>query len=215
MKEIDEEFKYELESVIKNAFQILRGANVDAKSRLVFPNYVSGKRRVCEQELRFVFIEQLQELLKKYDYYYSVETPTKDKYTFTKNRRNDKCIMGKGKSASFDLTIGDKKKNIAIIEFKAKSASSHEYAKDLCKLWNREEEGEYRYIINIYEKMTKETLERLRKKLLDTDWYDHEHMSEFTNRVHFIAQSISSDDACFYYDKELVVKEKTVQELSV
>ena len=109
-------FKNELENVIEQSFKELRSGSTG--TRLVFPKYSGGtKKRVSEQELRFVFVELLQPLLKKYDYYYSVETPTEDKYKFSNKGTYDKPTASEdGQSASFDLTIKDSiGENIAII----------------------------------------------------------------------------------------------------
>ncbi len=107
-------------------------------SRIIFPkpckkenkNDKDQKARVSEQELRFIFIEQLNKRIKeedgKWDVYYSVETPT---------IRKD---YGKGDSANFDMAIHDYQfKRIALIEFKANNRGDH--AKDITKL-NRDVE---------------------------------------------------------------------------
>lgn len=202
-----EDFEKDLNSVIKKTFDILRGNSQVNESRLVFPDYTLRGMRVSEQELRFVFIEQLQDLLKNYDYFYSVETPTIDKYKFTEQGKNIPCKSGKGQSANFDLTIKDKdKNNIAIIEFKANMASEHAYAKDLCKLWNTEEKGDYRYFICLFRKMDKQTIETFERKLKSKDWYDNKDKFESDNKIHVIAQSLSSDDVDYYFDKVICIK---------
>ena len=54
------------------------------KSRLIFPKKSDGTIRVSEQELRFIFVEQLNEYVRKnWDVYYSVETPTEYNYRFS------------------------------------------------------------------------------------------------------------------------------------
>lgn len=193
----NEKFETDLNIVIENTFKSLRGEETDTESRLVFPEYRNQERRVSEQELRFVFVEQIQSLLKQYGYYYSVETPTRDKYKFSENRKNIVCQSGVGQSASFDLTIKDRNKNVAIIEFKAKSAGPHEYAKDLCKLWNNKEDGEFRYFINIFEKMANKTRNKLIEKLTPSQ---NGFLEEKTSnvKVHVIAQSTNLEDKEFY-----------------
>lgn len=206
-----EDFEKDLDSVIKETFDILRSHPQKGASRLVFPDYTLGGMRVSEQELRFVFVEQIQKLLKKYNYFYSVETPTKDRYKFTQDGRNIPCKSGEGQSANFDLTIKDgDKKNIAIIEFKANTASEHAYAKDLCKLWNTKEEGDYRYFICLFKKMNKNTLETFERNLKSKDWYDNKDKFESDNKIHVIAQSLSSDDA--KYDKVICIKNGCITE---
>ena len=61
----------------------------DNGSRLIFPHYSTayrdGETRISEQELRFVFIEQFNAYCVENNLmlFYSVETPTEYKYTFT------------------------------------------------------------------------------------------------------------------------------------
>lgn len=190
---IMENFKSKLEEIIYDTFDILR--NNSSGSRLIFPTYSNGTRRVSEQELRFVFVEQLQKLLEEYDFFYSVETPTKDKYKFSENRKKIvPQISVEGQSASFDLSIMDKNRNtIVIIEFKAKNANPHEYAKDFCKLWNPEEKGAYKYFLNVFEKIEKGTEKSFKEKLnpQKNKWLLEKNSSE---EVMVIAQSLYQDD---------------------
>ncbi|MBR4437774.1 MAG: hypothetical protein IKS79_01565 [Bacteroidales bacterium] len=141
-------------------------------------------------------------MLEKYGYYFSVETPTKDKYSFSnKNQGKKECESGKGRSANFDLTIKgqDGKTNIAIIEFKANSASDHECAKDICKLWNDKEEGSFRYFLNLFRTMDKETHDTLIRKLSPGK---NKFLLSPKNKikVHVIAQSSSKSEKEYYYD---------------
>ena len=143
------------------------------ESRLVFPCYNNKKReiRISEQELRFIFVETFNEYCdeKELDWYYSVETPTKDKYKFTEKGDNlDKPKREEGQSANFDLTISnDKGELLALIEFKAKNTKPFSYAKDLCKLWNPKEGNSnvLRYFINVLDKADKDTSYNIQAKL--------------------------------------------------
>jgi hypothetical protein len=143
------------------------------ESRLVFPCYNNKKReiRISEQELRFIFVETFNEYCdeKELDWYYSVETPTKDKYKFTEKGDNlDKPKREEGQSANFDLTISnDKGELLALIEFKAKNTKPFSYAKDLCKLWNPKEgtPNVLRYFINVLDKADKNTSDNIQAKL--------------------------------------------------
>ncbi len=188
-----ENFKSKLERVIDKTFEILRTGN--SESRLIFPTYRNKERRVSEQELRFVFVEQLQDLLKEYNFYYSVETPTKDKYKFTENRKKIKPHRSKeGKSANFDLSIIDKDGAIiALIEFKAKMASEHEYAKDFCKLCNPTEKSVYKYFINVFEKIEAGTKNSFLNKL--NRWLPDKNKEKSSEEVVVIAQSLRKDDS--------------------
>ena len=146
--------KDELENVIKSTFIELDNISREkGNSRLIFPKYRKGKTRISEQELRILCIEKLKPFLEKYDCYYSIETPTNDYYKFSENKqskepkrlpKNSNPEKVKGyESAAFDLVIHKNKKDqnderIAIIEFKSKG-NKHEYAKDICKLGNKNE----------------------------------------------------------------------------
>jgi hypothetical protein len=143
------------------------------ESRLVFPCYNNKKReiRISEQELRFIFVETFNEYCdeKELDWFYSVETPTKDKYKFTEKGDNlDKPKREEGQSANFDLTISnDKGELLALIEFKAKNTKPFSYAKDFCKLWNPKEGNSnvLRYFINVLDKADKDTSDNIQAKL--------------------------------------------------
>ncbi len=138
-------------------------------SRIIFPRKRKEPIRVSEQELRFVFVEQLNnEINKGWDVYYSVETPTKDLYSGFKNKKDTKPKRDEhGRSGEFDLVIFDNSlKRIALIEFKANNASLHEHKKDFVKL-NNEKEGDenvLRYFIEITKTYENETLSNLHGK---------------------------------------------------
>ena len=164
-----------LELAYKNHREGQIGKSINHKkgeSRLVFPCYNNKKReiRISEQELRFVFVETFNEYCDgKLNWFYSVETPTEDKYKFTENGKNlDKPKRGEGQSANFDLTISnDKGELLALIEFKAKNTKPFSYAKDLCKLWNPKEgtPNVLRYFVNVLDKADKKKLISIQKKL--------------------------------------------------
>ncbi len=116
----------------------------DNGSRLIFPHYSTvyrdGETRISEQELRFVFIEQFNAYCAENNLklFYSVETPTEYKYTFTD--KNNPHKDENGQSAMVDLCIHDEKlERIALIEFKALNPDEFCYEKDFCKL--NEEKG--------------------------------------------------------------------------
>ena len=171
---IDQTFK-RLELAYMNHREGQIGKSINHKkgeSRLVFPCYNNKKReiRMSEQELRFVFVETFNEYCdEKLDWFYSVETPTEDKYKFTENGKNlDKPKRGEGQSANFDLTISnDKGELLALIEFKAKNTKPFSYAKDFCKLWNPKEGNSnvLRYFINVLDKADKDTSDKIQAKL--------------------------------------------------
>lgn len=109
------------------------------KSRLVFPMYgkhhnPSYETRISEQELRFAFVETFNEYCKEKELnlFYSVETPTKGRYSdFISNPHED----DKGRSAEFDLVIyNEKLERVCLIEFKANNADEIDHKKDFVKL---------------------------------------------------------------------------------
>ncbi len=149
--------------------------------RLVFPAYYKDKEkngtRISEQELRFCFVEALNDYCdtKGLNLFYSIETPTIDKYSgFTKKEGcNPKPNSDGGRSAEFDLVIFDENlKRKCLIEFKANNADEHEHLKDFVKLNNSEEGGDdvLRYFIEVIKSYTegdstKRTVGSLKKKL--------------------------------------------------
>lgn len=165
---MEEKIKKELEELIHNTFQELDNISRDnGKSRLIFPHYHNGEIRISEQELRFLFIEKLIPFLETHTLFYSIETPTNDRYKFSKDKKQIKpkrihnCTntnTERFESASFDLVIHRHKQDknedrLAIIEFKSKG-SMHEYAKDICKLGNKYEgiDTTIRYFIVVVNK---------------------------------------------------------------
>lgn len=120
----------------------------ESGSRIIFPKYSvryrNGETRISEQELRFIFVEQFNKYCENnsWNAYYSVETPTEEKYIFSK--KGDKNCPHKvdgegngGQSAMIDLSIHDDKfERIALIEFKALNPEESAFDKDFCKLSN-------------------------------------------------------------------------------
>jgi hypothetical protein len=94
----------------------------EMKSRLVFPIKRDGKRRVSEQEIRFLFIQEIEN---NSTFHYSVEVPTKERYKFL--GINDR-------SASFDVCLYENGKRKHLIEFKALNPQQSSYSKDFEKL---------------------------------------------------------------------------------
>jgi len=168
------------------------------ESRLVFPCYNNKKReiRMSEQELRFIFVETFNEYCdeKELDWFYSVETPTKDKYKFTEKGDNlDKPKREEGQSANFDLTISnDKGELLALIEFKAKNTKPFSYAKDFCKLWNPKEGNSnvLRYFINVLDKADKNTSDNIQAKLDEL----RNNKEKYDANIHLIFKALECVD---------------------
>ena len=168
--------KDHIESVINRTFKIIQEVydnqqelnGIKGKgsgSRIIFPMKRGTETRISEQELRFIFVEQLnKEIEGMWDIYYSVETPTMDTYYFkgdNPGRKDD------GQSANFDLVIHDSNfKRIALIEFKANNPVEHEYKKDFSKLNNEKEgDGLLRYFIEIVKTFDNGTCKNIHEKI--------------------------------------------------
>ena len=165
------EHKEHIEAIIDRTFKIIKKVydyqqekfeepknSSDKLSRIIFPQKRQEDNdnkqtitRVSEQELKLIFIEQLNlEICEgNWDVYYSVETPTEKKYRFTGEKQPKQDDSGR--SANFDLVIHDNKfKRIALIEFKANNPKSSDYLKDFVKLNEENYEGKVlRYFIEI------------------------------------------------------------------
>jgi len=159
---IQDAYNYQTENAPK-----LDHLNRKKLSRIVFPQKRDETTRISEQELRFVFVEQLNKKIHDgWDVYYSVETPTQEAYEGFKNGGTPKQDED-GRSGEFDLVIfNNRLERIALIEFKANNASYQEHKKDFVKL-NNENEGNdnvLRYFIEIVKSVNNGTLSSLRGK---------------------------------------------------
>lgn len=143
-----------------------------SRNRLLFPKKRgSVEIRISEQELRFVFVEQLlnhiNECKGKWDVYYSVETPTRHGYIGFKEGKPEVDDI-KGRSGNIDLCIHNSSgERICLIEFKALNPESADYLKDFCKLQNENEDRDdiLRYFIQIVENVDSGTMNNIRKKI--------------------------------------------------
>ena len=161
-----------LKKVYANQKEGCEFTQCDNGSRLIFPHYSTvyrdGETRISEQELRFVFIEQFNAYCAENNLklFYSVETPTEYKYTFTD--KNNPHKDENGQSAMVDLCIHDEKlERIALIEFKALNPDEFCYEKDFCKL--NEEKGANpeleTFFIMMVKKSDTSTYGNIRKKI--------------------------------------------------
>ena len=170
------DFKEHIETVICETFKTLQKVydsqqesingfkHVDTGSRLLFPCNRKEDTRISEQELRFIFVEQLNcEIKKGWNVYYSIETPTKGGYVDFSTKfpkRDDK----NGRSGCIDMVIHDSTgKRICMIEFKANNPKPSDYAKDFCKLNN--EGVDYGYFLQIVESSNSKTKSNIESKI--------------------------------------------------
>ena len=108
---------------------------LDASSKLIFPQYERTKKevRISEQESRVLFCHEVEKYSEKL--FYSVETPTSEKYCFKGNCTVD----SNGQSAMSDLSLFELNQNnkfeqIVNVEFKAHNVEETHIKKDLLKL---------------------------------------------------------------------------------
>lgn len=169
-------------------------------SKLIFPQYLNGKhqkqKRVSEQEVRLLFIREL-EIFESIEskFYYSIETPTRERYKFSdknyvksdNNNKKFKPEIGKGQSASFDLTIyNDKFERVNFIEFKNDNVDTVEkdFLKLLCDVKNLENEFSHQdkrnYLIHIINRRTcsERTIDSIKSKYQNA--IDYVNDKEFT-----------------------------------
>lgn len=147
--------KEHIEAIIKLTFDVVtkvyehnleknKGGFSAKNSRILFPQLRGSENtRISEQELKFVFVEQLYKYLesedgKNWDVYYSVETPTIHGYVGFSTPSPEKDDEN-GRSGCIDMVIHNSSgARICLIEFKAKNPGVSDYTKDFCKL---KEEG--------------------------------------------------------------------------
>ena len=104
-------------------------------------------------------------------WYYSVETPTEHKYTFT-DKNNPHKDDENGQSAMVDLCIHNEKlKRIALVEFKALNPDKFCYKKDFCKLKaEKEDKPELEtFFIMMVKSADNGTLESINAKIQNKD----------------------------------------------
>jgi hypothetical protein len=109
-------------------------------THLIFPATTAEKIRVSEQEARFLLTQQLEQ----YEIYYSVETPTQQRYQF-KGTHGDR-------SASTDVTLFERAPDNGFtrkvqVELKAHNVQLENLTKDFEKLLKEEESGLFFHIL--------------------------------------------------------------------
>lgn len=127
-----------IEELIEKSFNdLIKAITTDGtSSQLIFPCYRDGNERRSEQELRQIFLRNVEE---DKTYFYSVETPTKLVYCIS----NSEQLIGKEnhetgdhhRSGNYDVTLYSENKIeslVTCIEFKHRNSKS--ICKDLLKL---------------------------------------------------------------------------------
>lgn len=124
-----------------------------SSEQLIFPVKIQreGKKyvdRISEQELRLLFIEEFK---KEYvNLFYSIETPTKSKYSFGKSDEDITSGID-GQSALIDMCvferISTKYKRVLNIEFKNKNNAYKNIKKDILKLITENTDGVFIHLL--------------------------------------------------------------------
>lgn len=110
------------ELIFQSLKELIRMYYESNTSKLIFPQTRGDRKRISEQEARFLFVKQLEK--QKY-YQYAVEVPTRQTYSFT----------GKGeRSGNIDLCLYEDGRRKSLIEFKALNPKQSSYSKDFEKL---------------------------------------------------------------------------------
>ena len=130
-----------IEKLIEKSFNdLIKAITTDGtSSQLIFPCYRDGNERRSEQELRQIFLRNVEE---DKTYFYSIETPTKYGYRFkdSKNLEVDKSHKkGEHQAARFDISLynkdyKDNDKASNHIELKSDNPEEEDICKDFLKL---------------------------------------------------------------------------------
>lgn len=125
-----------------------------SSEQLIFPKKIQAKgtkekNRISEQELRFLFIEEFKKC--NPELFYSIETPTVDKFEFGKSYETIKSDKD-GQSASLDMCVFERVlgsyERVLNIEFKHKNAAIKKIGKDVLKLMQENQNGAFIHLLD-------------------------------------------------------------------
>lgn len=141
-------------------YENCKEGNSCSYEQLIFPMKIQKKGdkyvdRISEQELRLLFIEEFK---KAYgDLFYSIETPTKSKYSFGKSYETIKQDSD-GQSALIDMCVFERNSNeyqrILNIEFKNKNTANKNVGKDIIKLISENNDGVFIHLLQNTDRRT-------------------------------------------------------------
>lgn len=166
LEKVIEETFFAIEEVFKTNKEQEQPILVFNNSHLIFPKKRRNRGiRVSEQELRFIFVEKLNQQIKDKEVYYSVETPTEHAYKGFKEGTPEVADNDiNARSGNIDLCIHNKKgERICLIEFKALNPKAADYSKDFVKLINEAKENEkvFRFFLQIIDSVDDQTIENI------------------------------------------------------
>lgn len=135
------------------------------------------KDRISEQELRALFIDEFKENYK--NLYYSIETPTREKYRFGKIFDEMRC--GDGQSALLDMCIFKRKNGtysrILNVEFKSQNPPREHIAKDILKLMADGGHGAFIHLLHSTDSGTFTNKNSGRNEVVGTGIFNKYHQS--------------------------------------
>jgi hypothetical protein len=161
MDKVTKSLENHIENSLKEISEIYKKNNTRyAQSRLIFPK-IGNEVRISEQEARFLFVQEIE---RQKEFYYSIETPTKNKFKgFAKGNPE---LADNGRSGAVDVSIHNSNgKILSLIEFKCKT-SKQGIKKDFLKLLVEKSETGQNYFIHIVEKFGSDTV-KMNEKYYD------------------------------------------------
>ena len=164
---------------------------VSQNSKLIFPQKRDRNKRISEQEVRFLFVKELE---KQRDYFYSIETPTSKCYGDFSPPKEPK-IKNDGRSGNIDLVLYKIEMNDFrrkhLIEFKHGNDDSCK--KDFLKLLCDDKYTEINYYINTLEKCNNKTMTSLLEKYHKAiEYIFNEYQSDICSKIIIVICFIGS-----------------------
>lgn len=205
----DEKLKKDIHEMILKTFLSLvsptyenTAVTKDSELRIKYPytykqDQTKDKIRISEQELKQVFIYNLQGFT---TYWFSVETPTVNKYRF--KDKELPIVESDNQSALVDLSIypdEETNKPCAHIEFKCGNPEPMAFQKDILKLYT--EDIEIGFFVQILQSDNVGTWENLCKKFLGNEEF-LKQIKESKHEVYVYILSLGSGK-CFICDRDL------------
>ena len=141
-----------IEKIIRDSLLDVRDlyTNKPISSHVIFPKYSDNTERYSEQELKSIFLSKIEQSA----FYYSVETPSRNKYRFVENDEPKVSFCGEEskevfQSSMIDTTLYDTdKKLVSHIEFKHGQSSLFSIQKDFLKLICESQGVEHNYFVH-------------------------------------------------------------------
>ncbi|MBO4704718.1 MAG: hypothetical protein J5647_03160 [Spirochaetaceae bacterium] len=138
-----------IEKIIRDSLLDVRDlyTNKPITSHVIFPKYSDNTERYSEQELKSIFLSKIEQSA----FYYSVETPSRNKYRFVENDEPKVSFCGEEskevfQSSMIDTTLYDSNKTLlSHIEFKYGQSSVFSIQKDFLKLICESQNVKYNY----------------------------------------------------------------------